>query len=105
MRRPVDRFVLGMIIAVVALGFTGCNRSETVQVSFTVEGMHCESCSSAITDALEKVEGVDSASADHVEGSAEAVYEAPGASAEQLAAEIEGLGYTVTAVKTTPVKG
>lgn len=92
-----------MIIAIAAIGLTGCNRSETVQVSFTVEGMHCESCSSAITEVLEKVEGVDSASADHVAGSAEAVFESSGVTPEQLAAEIEGLGYTVTEVETAPV--
>ena len=84
---------------------SGCNRSTTVDASFTVEGMHCESCSSAITEALVKVDGVESASADHVTGSAKARFPRRACHRSELAAEIEGLGYTVTAVKTTPVEG
>jgi copper chaperone len=90
---------------IIAAGMTlGCHRSTTVDVSFTVEGMHCESCSSAITDALTKVDGVESASADHVSGSATARVSSPGVAPDELAAEIEGLGYTVTAVETAPVE-
>jgi copper chaperone CopZ len=66
--------------------------------------MTCESCSSAITDALTKVDGVEQATADHVAGTAEAVVTSPAVSPEQLAAEIEGLGYTVTSISTTPAK-
>jgi copper chaperone len=99
----VDRALLGLAVAIVVMVMAACGRSSTVHTSFTVEGMHCEGCSTAITEALEKVDGVESASADHVTGSAEATYRSPSATPEQLAAEIEGLGYTVTAVKTTPV--
>ncbi len=91
-------------VVIVAILAAACSRSTTVEASFTVEGMHCESCSSAITEALEKVDGVESASADHATGSAEAVFRSPDATPEQLAAEIEGLGYTVTAVKTTTIE-
>ncbi len=105
MKRSVDRVLLGIAVVIVAVAAGGCSRSTTVHTSFTVEGMHCESCSSAITEALERVDGVKSASADHVAGSAEATFRTPGATPEQLAAEIEGLGYTVTAIKTTPIEG
>lgn len=105
MKRSVDRVLLGIAVVIVAVAAGGCSRSTTVHTSFTVEGMHCESCSSAITEALERVDGVESASADHAAGSAEATFRTPGATPEQLAAEIEGLGYTVTAIKTTPIEG
>jgi len=105
MRTSVDRVVLGVFVVIVAIVVAGCNRSTTLRVSFSVEGMHCESCSSAITEALEKVDGVDSASADHATGSADASFVSPGVSPEQLVAEIEGLGYTVTDVKTIPIEG
>ena len=104
MRTSVDRVFLGIFVVIVAIVVAGCNRSTTLRASFSVEGMHCESCSSAITEALEKVDGVDSASADHAAGSAEASFVSPGVSPEQLVAEIEGLGYTVTDVKTMPIK-
>lgn len=104
MRMPAERLFTAVLL-IIAVGMTlGCHRSTTVDASFTVEGMHCESCSSAITDALEKVDGVESASADHAMGSAQARFKTPGVSPDQLKAEIEGLGYTVTAIKTTPVE-
>lgn len=86
-----------VLIAVAALG---CGRSSTVRVTFTVDGMTCESCSAAITDALTKVDGVEQATADHVAGTAEAVVASPAVSPEQLVVEIEGLGYTVTSIST-----
>ena len=104
MRTSVDRVVLGIFVVIVAIVVAGCNRSTTLQASFSVEGMHCESCSSAITEALEKMDGVDSASADYAKGSARASFHSPRVSPEELVAEIEGLGYTVTDVKTTPVE-
>lgn len=105
MKTSVDRALFVLAVALVVMVMAACGRSETVHTSFTVDGMHCESCSSAITEALEKVDGVESASADHATGSAEATFRTSGATPEQLAAEIEGLGYTVTEVKTEPVEG
>lgn len=35
----------------------------------TVDGMSCEHCEATVVEALEAVEGVDSASADHATGS------------------------------------
>lgn len=104
MRMPAERVLIVVVLAIAAGVVSGCSRSTSVDATFTVEGMHCESCSSAITEALTRVEGVESASADHVSGSANARFRSPGLSPDELAAEIEGLGYTVTAVKTTPVE-
>ena len=93
------------VLIVIICTLSGCGESEPVQVKFTVDGMTCESCSAAITETLSKVEGVERATADHVAGSAEAVFIGPEVTAEQLSAEIEGLGYTVTATEITPVQG
>lgn len=101
--------------ATTALGFfvlvsgvlapSGCSRPDTVRTVFAVEGMHCESCSSAITVALEKTEGVVEASADHELGTAEAIYHSRQVTAETLATEIEDLGYTVTGETTETFEG
>ncbi len=104
MSRYVARIAVISTIVVLAISAGGCSRSTPVQASFTVEGMHCESCSSAITEALEKMDGVESASADHESGSARATLRSSAVDADQLASEIESLGYTVTAVKTAPVE-
>lgn len=98
--------IIGVVVLTVCVGaLAGCGASEPAQVVFTVEGMTCESCSTAITETLSKVEGVERASADHVAGSAEAVFVGSEVTVEQLSAEIEGLGYTVTATEVTPVQG
>lgn len=75
------------------------------RASFTVEGMTCGSCSSAIITALSEMEGVETAAADHVAGTAEAVITSTDITPEQLAAEIEGLGFTVTETRTDVVDG
>lgn len=105
MKRRAKRLLLMSAVVAVAILAAACSRSTAVTASFTVEGMHCESCSAAITDALMKVDGVESASADHVAGTADATFHEPEATPEQLTAEIEGLGYTVTSVTITPVEG
>jgi copper chaperone CopZ len=98
-----SRVFVAVAVALVIVAVAACGRTTTVEASFTVEGMTCESCSSAITDALAKIDGVEQATADHLAGTASAVFRSPAASAEQLANEIEGLGYTVTATTTVPV--
>ncbi len=66
------------VLAVLMLGawasVCAADRPDTVRTVFTVEGMHCDGCSSTITGTLERMEGVVSAQADHAAGSAEAVY-------------------------------
>jgi copper chaperone CopZ len=97
------RVVVVAVAAVVTLA--GCGGTESARSVFTVEGMHCESCSSAITTSLEKTDGVVEASADHVKGTAEAVYDPRKVEVETLKAEIEELGYTVTGMSTEAVEG
>jgi copper chaperone CopZ len=89
-----------MLMSTIVIAVSGCSPSSEVTATFVVEGMHCESCSSAITEALLEIDGVELASADHGSGSAQATFTAPGVTAEMLKTEIENLGYTVTGVET-----
>ena len=93
------------IIVLLAGQVVGCAKPDTVRTVFTVEGMHCTACSSTITVTLERVDGVVEASADYETGIAEAVYRPQTVGAEELKAEIEQLGYTVTAMQTEAVDG
>ena len=99
------RVLIAALVPVVLIGMTACAPTTRVEASFTVEGMTCESCSSAIGETLSAVDGVESASADHIVGSATAVFLSPGVSLELLVSEIEGLGYTVTATRTAELEG
>lgn len=102
MQRLIIAVRVSVVVAVVILA--ACSGPEPVRSVFTVEGMHCESCSSAITTSLEKTDGVIEASADHVKGTAEVVYDPRKVEVETLETEIEQLGYTVVGVSTETVK-
>ena len=78
---------------------------DTVRTTFQVEGMHCGGCSSAIIATLEKADGVIEVSADHEKGVAEVVYRPRRIEVDELKAEIEKLGYTVTGMETEAVDG
>lgn len=104
MRRILIGWALGIMVLGLAVAAAAGEQAETVRTVFTVEGMHCGGCAAAITAALEKVEGVVEASADHEKGLATAVYDPRKAGVEELEAAIEKLGYTVTAMTTTPVE-
>ena len=78
---------------------------EVVRTVFTVSGMHCDSCNAAIAGALQGKGGVLEASADYTKGEAVAVYRPKQVSADELTAEVDKLGYTVTATSTTAVAG
>jgi Cu2+-exporting ATPase len=93
--------VAGLLVLVV-----GCDRrADLVRTVFTVEGMHCDACSTSITTTLEKVEGVDEVIADHELGFAEAIHRSREVGADQLKTEIENLGYTVTGMETDEING
>lgn len=105
MRNRLTALVVG---GLAVLSLIGCSKpAPPVEVSFVVEGMTCSSCSNAIITTLNGIEGVTDATADHVAGTAGAVIVSPSITADQLAREIEGLGYTVTATATAtaPVDG
>jgi len=96
--------VLTVLVVGGAFMATAGDSGDTVRTTFTVEGMHCGGCSATIVGTLERVDGVLSASADHEKGVAEATYRPRDVSPGELKAEIEKLGYTVTAMDTHPVE-
>lgn len=63
-------------------------------IELTVTGMHCEHCEQTVVDALESVDGVSRASADHESDSAKIEGEATTAS---LIAAVDEAGYSATA--------
>ncbi|MCW8985298.1 MAG: cation transporter [Thermoanaerobaculales bacterium] len=91
----------GLFVALAACD-QKADQSRTV---FTVEGMHCDACSTSIVTTLEKVEGVDTVSADHETGIAEAIYRPRKVDVDTLKTEIESLGYTVVGMETETVAG
>ncbi len=62
--------------------------------TLTVEGMSCEHCEQTVVEALEGVDGVSSASADHEAGVAEIDGSADTA---ELVAAVEDAGYDAVA--------
>lgn len=105
----MHRFGRSMVLLVMALGLAATaaadGRTDLERAVFTIEGMHCDGCSATITATLERVEGVMEAVADHEKGRAEVVYRPREVAVEELEAEIEKLGYTVTAVTTEAFEG
>jgi len=95
-----------LIAAGLVVGLVACNQDPgKVQTIFTIEGMHCDACSTSIVTTLEKVEGVEAALANHETGVAEAIYRPSAVDVDTLKAEIEKLGYTVVGMKTETVDG
>ncbi len=92
--------VAGLLVFLVACD----RRTDLVRTVFTVDGMHCDACSTSIITTLEKVEGVDEVIADHESGFAEAVHRSREVDADELKAEIEKLGYRVTGMETEAVE-
>ena len=68
-----------------------------VTTELHVGGMVCASCSEAITAQLQKLEGVESVTVDHVSGAATIRHDPARVSREALVAAITALGYTVAA--------
>lgn len=107
------------IIAIVtfgalSIGLASCNkasspgraaglRDEAVQgehgeqqtVTLAVQGMHCSSCPSIITDSLEKLPGVASCTTSLEQGSALVSFDPALISEQRIVQEIVSLGYSV----------
>lgn len=62
---------------------------------FKVSGMMCGGCENAVKKALEAIDGVNAASADHNRGVAEVDYDENRVSHDQLKAAVEGAGYSM----------
>jgi len=94
-----------LALAVLVAPLAADSPSDTVRTIFQIKGMHCGGCSSAIIATLEEVDGVIEVSSDHEKGVADAVYRPRKVEADELKAEIEKLGYTVTGMETEVVEG
>jgi copper chaperone CopZ len=70
--------------------------AATTVLELKVGGMHCEPCAAAITAAVQKLDGVQSCSVDHVAGTAVVRHDPARADAAAIVAAITRLGYTAT---------
>lgn len=70
-------------------------------VRLTIDGMMCEGCSSRVEDTLTDVSGVQSAAADHEQGTAEVQVVAGEGDADEIRDSVEELGYDVTGLQAT----
>lgn len=105
------RFILALLPLAIGL-FGACSTSEqdpaadatTTAVAapapkgattgtFPVEGMVCEGCQHSIQDAVAKLDGVVSCTADHEKKQAEVVYDPAKVKPDQIVAAIGKLGY------------
>jgi len=84
MRYVVRLVMVVLALAVLAAPLAADSPPDTVRTTFQVEGMHC---------------------GDHEKGVAEAVYRPRKVEVDELKAEIEKLGYTVTGMETEAVDG
>ena len=88
----------------VPLGFAGedaacaCPAGETVARTLKIDGMMCEHCEKAVTDALSAVDGVESVKADAKAGTA-AVTMKPGTDEEALKAAVAKAGYVFLGIE------
>ncbi len=104
--RHVTSMTVVLIVAGLLVGMAACNHeADQSRTIFTVEGMHCDACSTSIVTNLVKVNGVEEAAADHEKGTAEATYRPRTVEADTLKAEIEKLGYTVIGMETEAFDG
>lgn len=104
MRNVVRNLPVVFALLALAAQVAADSPPDTVRTTFQVEGMHCGGCSSAIIATLEKADGVIEVSADHEKGVAEVVYRPRKVEVDELKAEIEKLGYTVTGMETEAVE-
>jgi copper chaperone CopZ len=100
--RPLTLVVVVLALATAAGLAAAGDPAAVERIVFTIEGMHCDGCSAAIVGALQRLDGVIEASADHEKGEAVAVYLRRKVSVGDLEQAIEKLGYTVTATETAP---
>ncbi|MSR86194.1 heavy metal translocating P-type ATPase [Candidatus Woesearchaeota archaeon] len=69
------------------------------KTSLQISGMHCASCATIITKALQKTDGVKQASVNYSTASATVEYEEKKVNIEQLIESVKGKGYTAEILK------
>lgn len=70
-------------------------------VRLTIQGMMCDGCASRVEENLQQVSGVQSAAADHEQGTAELSVVAGEGDADAIRGTVEELGYEVTGLQGT----
>jgi copper chaperone len=78
------------------LGMRGEKMMQNV-LKLSIEGMHCEGCVRRVTTALQGVKGVEVGSVEV--GSAQMSYNANQASAEEIAAAVDRIGFSTRVEK------
>ena len=63
-------------------------------ITLSIEGMHCGACVRRVTNALQAVPGVAVGSVEI--GSAKLAFDPEGATAQEIAAAVNGIGFTAT---------
>src|SRR6476646_10829182 len=77
-------------------------RETCATATLAVEGMTCASCAMRVERGLRKVPGVREAAVNLATERATVTYDAAQASADDLIAKVRAVGYTATALVTTP---
>jgi len=94
--------IIAVILTAGILLVGGCSRTpseaapepaDLKTAEFVVEGMTCSGCEAGIKMAVGRLDGVDSVTASHEDGTAEVRYDAAAVSPEEIAATIGKLGY------------
>lgn len=68
------------------------SKAEGTQLALAITGMHCGNCSSKITEALTKADGVNAASVDHESGLAQIAFDAEKTNAKALMKVVSSAG-------------
>lgn len=69
--------------------------TQSTQISFQIEGMHCNSCAFTIDTALEDLAGVKEARTSYASGKIHVVYDSSKIDEKLIRNTIEELGYSV----------
>ena len=104
MHRNFQTTSILLVLVALLVPIATAGSPEAVRTTFTVDGMHCDGCSSTITATLKKFDGVTEASADHEAGTAEVLYNPSKTEAEEFKTAIEKLGYTITDISTEVIE-
>jgi Cu2+-exporting ATPase len=88
----------GIITAVDEPGTTGDEKSQPMKATVRIEGMMCEHCEANVKKALEAIDGVESALADHNANTAKVVLSKDVAN-EVLKQAVEAKDYKVTGIE------
>ncbi len=83
------------IIIILILSVVALTSAKTEKSEIAVKGMTCENCETSITKALEKVEGVKSASVSHKKGKAVVKFDSEKTDLPKIHAAIAKAGFKV----------